>query len=431
MRQTNTVICVTASKVAEGSWLEQNADGAYSGSSYHNVPLLLLLHELAAYTDLDQKTVSQIALIIMDVLCTLLLYLLPIAYRRTQSHEWSVPDFIQDHYKRNPSKSGLNDMITLKTTEELAKLSPAPSRRLPLLLAAAYLLNPLSIMSCVAMSLQIPLNLMVIAAITFSCLGWLLPSALAQAVAIYMSPYLLVLLLPLAMLSAGKGRLRKVRMVYSAIFVLSLVWTLLFLSYLYIGGSTDYLLELDGNYGWSFLDRVYGFQFFVEDLQPNIGVSWYFHTEVFQHFRLLFLFVFQYHVFLYTIPICYKFADYPMTACWLLLTLVCLFKPYPSLGDVVLFLSIFPVLSHLLNHMTYKSLVATAGVVCVCLLPVMWRLWIWTGTGNANFYFAICVGIAMAGGLFVTDTMESVLIRKFLIKKALAQNNPEFPMAAQ
>lgn len=431
MRQTDAALCLLVSTVAEGSWLEENADGAYSGSSYHNVPLLLLLHEFAAYTDLDQRTVSQIALIVMDVFCALLLYLLPIAYRRTQSHEWSVAGIIQEHLKRNPTKNAVNEMVTLKTTEELAKLAPAPSRRLPLLLSAAYLLNPLSIMSCVAMSLQIPLNLMVIAAITFSCLGWSLLSALFQAVAIYMSPYLLVLVLPLAMLGAGKGSARKLKMIYSVLFVASLVWTLLFLSYLYIGGSTDYLLDLDGNYGWSFLDRVYGFQFFVEDLQPNIGVSWYFHTEVFQHFRLLFLFVFQYHVFLYTIPICYKFADYPMTACWLLLTLVCLFKPYPSLGDVVLFLSIFPVLSHLLNHMSYKSLVATAGVVCICLLPVMWRMWIWTGTGNANFYFAICVGIAMAGGLFVTDAMESVLIRKFLIKKTLAQNKAEVAAAAQ
>ena len=410
--------------MAEGSWLDRNADGAYTGSSYHNVPLFLFLYELVLNTGADPTMVVQVSMIAIDVACTFLLFLLPSAYRSSQSREWSAGDLIQQVLKRKSKSKGLpSAMVTIGTTEKVAQLSPAPSEQLPLLLAAFYLLNPLSIMCCVAMSLQLPLNLAVIATAVFSCYGSVPLTSIFLALSIYMSPYLLVLVLPSALLVAGHRRFVLLRTVVSIFVTTSFLWSLLLLSYLYMGGSDDYLSQISGNPAWDFLERVYGFQFFVEDLQPNIGVSWYFHTEVFQHFRLLFLFVFQYHVFLYTIPICYKFSGQPMTAFWLLLTLASAFKPYPSAADVLLYLSLFPILNHLMNHMSYKNLIATAGITCACLLPVMWRMWIWTGTGNANFYFAICVGIAITNGLFITDVMESVLIRNFLIKQAVISND--------
>lgn len=370
--------------------------------------------------EMDHTAVIQAAMIGIDVICTILLFCLPYAYRKTQSREWAPADIIQQVLQsKSSSKKIENVMITLETTKQVSELSPAPSPTLPGLLAAFYMLNPLSILCCVGMSVQLPLNLAVIATVVFSCYGSILLSSVFLALAIYMSPYLLVLVLPCALLVAGHRRRVLLKAVVSIICTLSFVWTFLFLSYLYMGGSTHFLFQITGNTAWDFLERVYGFQLFVEDLQPNIGVSWYFHTEVFQHFRLLFLFVFQYHVFLYTLPICYKFARHPMTAFWLLLTIVSAFKPYPSAADTLLYLSLFPILNHLMNHMSYKNLIATAGVVCASLLPLMWRMWIWTGTGNANFYFAICVGIAVTNGLFITDVMESVLIRNFLIKKAV------------
>jgi len=408
--------------VAEGSWLASKSSGAYAGSSYHNVPLFLALHEYAGTLGYDLQTVVQASLIAMDVLSCLLLYLLPFAYRRTQSKEWSVADISESFIKRSVSKPGISGvMVTVESTSKVAALSPSPSQRLPLFLASFYLLNPFTIMCCVAMSLQLPLNLVVIATALFASWGSIIFSSIFLSLGIYMSPYLLVLVLPTALLVAGRARWTKLKAAISVFVTLAWLVNWLLFSYVYMHGAPERLFDFHNNLAWTFLDRVYGFQFFVEDLQPNIGVSWYFHTEVFQHFRLLFLFVFQYHVFVYTIPISYKFSRYPMTAFWLLLTIVSALKPYPSLGDVVLYISLFPILGHLMNHMSYKTLLATAGIACACLFPVMWRMWIWTGTGNANFYFAICVGVAATNGLFITDVMESVLIRDFLIKKALTE----------
>lgn len=44
----------------------------------------------------------------------------------------------------------------------------------------------------------------------------------------------------------------------------------------------------------------------VPDLTPNIGLFWYFFAEMFEHFRLFFLCVFQINVFFYTIPLSIK-----------------------------------------------------------------------------------------------------------------------------
>ena len=44
----------------------------------------------------------------------------------------------------------------------------------------------------------------------------------------------------------------------------------------------------------------------VSDLTPNMGLFWYFFTEMFEHFRMFFLWVFQLNAFFYCIPMTIK-----------------------------------------------------------------------------------------------------------------------------
>ena len=44
----------------------------------------------------------------------------------------------------------------------------------------------------------------------------------------------------------------------------------------------------------------------VPDLTPNMGVFWYFFTEMFEHFRLFFICVFQINAFIYAVPLAVK-----------------------------------------------------------------------------------------------------------------------------
>lgn len=45
------------------------------------------------------------------------------------------------------------------------------------------------------------------------------------------------------------------------------------------------------------------FRLTVPDLTPNVGVFWYFFTEMFEHFHLLFLWTFQLNLIVYVVPL--------------------------------------------------------------------------------------------------------------------------------
>lgn len=45
----------------------------------------------------------------------------------------------------------------------------------------------------------------------------------------------------------------------------------------------------------------------ITDLTPNIGLSWYFFIEMFDHFRDFFLAVFTLHLVSYVAPVTLKF----------------------------------------------------------------------------------------------------------------------------
>ena len=50
------------------------------------------------------------------------------------------------------------------------------------------------------------------------------------------------------------------------------------------------------------IGATYGLVLSAEDLTPNLGVFWYFFTEIFEKFRLFFLFVFHYFPFVLGVP---------------------------------------------------------------------------------------------------------------------------------
>ena len=128
----------------------------------------------------------------------------------------------------------------------------------------------------------------------------------------------------------------------------------------------------------------------VQDLTPNVGLFWYFFTEVFEHFRLFFLCVFQINAFIYTLPLSIRFrsefiasekailfkfvnppslpspspippslsfflllfvslpisSEHPMFLAYVLLSLIALFKSYPCIGDTALPLALLPLWAH-------------------------------------------------------------------------------------
>lgn len=82
-------------------------------------------------------------------------------------------------------------------------------------------------------------------------------------------------------------------------------------------------------------------------MQPNIGLFWYFFTEMFEHFRPLFLLSFQMNAtVLYLVPLTIKLHKQPIFLATVLIALTSIFRSYPCVGDVAFYMALFPLWKH-------------------------------------------------------------------------------------
>lgn len=168
------------------------------------------------------------------------------------------------------------------------------------------------------------------------------------------------------------------------------------------------------------------------DLQPNIGLFWYFFTEMFEHFRPLFLFSFQMNAtILYLVPLTIKLHKQPIFLSTILIALTSIFRSYPCVGDIAFYMALFPLWKHSTKREYYFtfcviyfsaqrcrngvklaqfhsfsilsfSVMANYFVVfCFFLItsalgPTVWYLWIYCNSANANFYFGATLAFASA-----------------------------------
>ncbi|MEE6526045.1 hypothetical protein FKM82_026436 [Ascaphus truei] len=156
-------------------------------------------------------------------------------------------------------------------------------------------------MSCVAKS-TCAINNAVIAFFILSTIkGSPLLSAMFLALATYQSLYPLTLFTP-ALLYLLQREFIAVKLTGSGFWRFTCQYTCLYLgSLLVLICHSFFLLS-----SWDFLQSVYGFILSVPDLTPNIGLFWYFFAEMFEHFSLFFVCVFQINVFFYAVPLAIK-----------------------------------------------------------------------------------------------------------------------------
>ena len=146
---------------------------------------------------------------------------------------------------------------------------------------AFYLFNPLSIVSCVGMSMGIFSNFFILLTIYFGLSGQLIFSTFSCAMASYLSLYPAMLCIPLGVLLSRANKVIYLFFCRSSILfshkfqtsmtksiILSLVFTILFSASLLL--VSFYLMN-----SWDFLSNCYEFILLAPDLQPNIGLFWY------------------------------------------------------------------------------------------------------------------------------------------------------------
>jgi phosphatidylinositol glycan class U len=178
------------------------------------------------------------------------------------------------------------------------------TRKSPSDVAAAvyklYLFLPFTVLNAAEGTTTVFTNLLLACFVSSLSRGWYASTALFVALAAHEELYPLVLLPPAAFVawtglySASKPNQTSRLVRFFLVFLLSTAG-LLFLSWHLTGGS------------WAFLRAKYGFLWTVPDLTPNMGLFWYFFTEMFEHFRLFFICSFQINAFIYAVPLLVKF----------------------------------------------------------------------------------------------------------------------------
>lgn len=158
---------------------------------------------------------------------------------------------------------------------------------------------------------------------------------------------------------------------------------------------------------WTYLESTYLFSLKINDLTPNIGMFWYFFTEVFEQFASFFTWIVQINAFIHVIPLTVTLRDSPLFAFYATYLTSTIFQPYPSLSNMALLFSLTFQWSNLFQHMRRILIVSSACVACMSLWPVFWHLWIIAGTANSNFYFGSTLAFSTSLILYMIDLFNA------------------------
>lgn len=377
-------------RVVEGVSLYREGINPYDGDLFHETPIGLVVFDfILAYI----PNYISVIFIACDLITGLSLYWTACEYMKEMEEKQNAE---KDTYAENASELLLN--------EHYFQFSPK-------YVLIVYLFNPYNILNCVGFTTTTFGNLCLAVAFLSMIKGWRISCCLALGLNVYQTFYTIVLIIPVCIYIAQKEN-RKILSVLCTVTVFTSAMAGIF-----------YISTIISN-DWRFLRSVYVVILTVTDLRPNIGLFWYFFTEMFEHFRLLFIFSFQLNAtLLYLAPLSLRFHKNPMLLATSLTALIAVFKSYPCLGDVGFYLSLLPMWKHLYSKMQQAFIILCALIVTSVLGPTVWYLWIYSRSANANFYFGVTLAFATAQIFLITDLLFAYIKREFSLKRGLIAND--------
>ena len=146
-------------------------------------------------------------------------------------------------------------------------------------------------------------------------------------------------------------------------------------------------VSLLGNDTWEYVRETYGWTLDLRDLSPNVGIFWYFFTEVFGRFRSYFLFIFHVHPFLYVVPLSLRLWSKPGMLMGICVAIFALYRAYPSLSYISLPVALLTMHPNIIVEMRSLGLHVAGMSLAMTMMPVMWYLWLYPGSGNANYFY--------------------------------------------
>ncbi|KAJ2823206.1 hypothetical protein IWW50_003881 [Coemansia erecta] len=269
----------------------------------------------------------------------------------------------------------------------------------PSVVAMLYLFNPLAIATCLSKSTIVFSHAAVVGALYFGLQGRTNCAVACTAVAAHLSLYPAMLIAPISLMTSPTGA-RQSRQIIATVGKFVAAVGLLHLLFVALYGTEYFTATVD-------------FTVRVADLQPNVGLFWYFFIEIFDEFRSFFIAVFQLTALAFAVPVASRFRSEPLFGGVLLVGIVSALKSYPAWGDLALFLGLLPVYEDLLKYLQYTFLSANLILYGVGLAPVFWYLWIEQGSGNANFFYAATL-VYVFGQITLLFDLGSAMLRREL-----------------
>jgi hypothetical protein len=208
------------------------------------------------------------------------------------------------------------------------------------LMFRSFLFNPFTIATCIARPTSALTNLFVLTAIAKAAQGASITFVLALSFAAYLSMHPILLFPPLLLLCYDV-RAQRSKVVSAWTFAIKHLLGLV----VALGALLYVSALLTGS--WEFLAATYGVRLLLPDLTPNVGLWWYFFTEMFDSFREFFLGVFWLHVASYVPGLTIRLRKQPLFVAVTLTGIFAVFQPYPSIADATLYLSLVPLYRHL------------------------------------------------------------------------------------
>jgi len=394
-------------RLREGIVLSQNDQDPYAGVLFHETPLALKFFTFL-FSYLTESCVN-LVFIVGDILTAYIL--------------GKVAELVAMNLLSKQAKDVKSYHIDAR--EDLL-IKYEDVAYMPYYVQLAYLLNPYLVASCAAKTTTVFANLLLALFMLSAMQKKLLPACLFLSLATYQSFYPVMLLVPLTLMllpeldnkeSSSSNNLKLTSFTVMMVFFI-ILGTLYYLSYLAMGNS------------WTFLYSTLGFTLAVPELTPNMGLFWYFFTEMFEHFRVFFVCTFQINCFVYVYPLASRLKSKPFLLSLSLIALTAIFKSYPSYGDVGFYIALLPTVSYLFPYMKQSFIVANTLVATTILGPVLYQLWIYNGSANANFFFAITLVFSTAQIFLVTDLLFAHVKREFYLingYKAIKPNDQGGP----
>ncbi|CEP08549.1 hypothetical protein [Parasitella parasitica] len=332
-------------RLTEGVYLYNNNVPPYDGGAFYQSPLLLCLFSFIM--PLPANTIP----ILYCATDVLIAYALSCITGIKQQQDVQKPMLLVEQEKR-------------------ASIIIKPST-----VAALYLFNPLTILSCVSKSTLVFTNLSIAMAILSALKQRQNASMLWAALASYLGFYP-AMLVPALLLIIKPPTAMKPMLSFAAWLTALFVFSRLFI------GS------------WDFIRATYGTMSF-------------------------FMLVFQFHTFIFAAPVCIKMRHQPIFAITVLCGIMAIFKSYPSASDASFYLGLVPIHDELFKYCRYSFLVSNLFLYASALAPIFWHLWIYAGSGNANFFYAITLVYNLGQVLLLIDLVYAALRREYDV------NHPE------